>query len=296
MPLLSLGSLSFPTPAPPLRPYSSLGPPLSQRTLLLQGPSSPSFQEGTAGKPLQKAGAAEATMLAVQARYLLAAFLPKASISCLRHSIPSICSWAESSGPRGGRVATRADSDDLLWGITEGAGPRVRGCFSPRGPLASSPVPDPCGENGKQCQRQRRKWEIPRLNVMKLEVQELVFPAPVSFVLWAPTPSYAQHHHHLARTPLHPFISRLLTPTPVGATHRSFWEAALLKSLLFQQGLQGQEAVRRCARRGGMMGAHRAAGVTCGDSASVQTPLTLACCVGAGSRGWVLEQRKSTEQ
>lgn len=77
-----------------------------------------------------------------QSQYLLAAFLPKASISCLRHSIPSICSWAESSGPRVGNVATRADSDDLLWGITGGAGPPVRVCFSPRGPLASSPAPE----------------------------------------------------------------------------------------------------------------------------------------------------------
>lgn len=83
-----------------------------------------------------------------QTQYLLAAFLPKASISCLRHSSPSICSWAESSGPRVGKVATRADSDDLLWGITGGVGPRVRACFSPRGPLASSPTPDPCEDSG----------------------------------------------------------------------------------------------------------------------------------------------------
>ena len=119
-------------------------------------------------------------MLCGQGQYLLAAFLPKASISCLRHSIPSICSWAESSGPRGGKVATRAGSDDLLWGITGGAGPRVRVCFSPRGPLASSPVPDPCGQNGQQCQCQRTRWEISSPNVMKLEVQELVFLPPVS--------------------------------------------------------------------------------------------------------------------
>ena len=82
-----------------------------------------------------------------QPRYLLAAFLPKASISCLRHSIPSICSWAESSGPRGGKVATRADSDDLLWGMIGGAEPCVRVCLSSCGPLASSPVLGPCGEN-----------------------------------------------------------------------------------------------------------------------------------------------------
>lgn len=82
-----------------------------------------------------------------QTRYLLAAFLPKASISCLRHSIPSICSWAESSGPRVGKVATRADSDDLLWGIIGGAEPCVQACLSPCGLLASSPAPGPCGEN-----------------------------------------------------------------------------------------------------------------------------------------------------
>lgn len=87
-------------------------------------------------------------MLCGQTQYLLAAFLPKASISCLRHSSPSICSWAESSGPLVGKVATRADSDDLLWGITGGVGPRVRACFSPRGPLASSPAPDPCEDSG----------------------------------------------------------------------------------------------------------------------------------------------------
>lgn len=95
----------------------------------------------------------EATALR-STRYLLAAFLPKASISCLRHSIPSICSWAESSGPREGKVATRADSDDRLWGRTGGAEPCFRVCLSPWGPLVSSPGPDACGEKSL-CQRMR---------------------------------------------------------------------------------------------------------------------------------------------
>lgn len=43
------------------------------------------------------------------------------------------------------------------------------------------------------------------------------------------------------------------------------------------------------------MGVHRAAGLTCGVSASAQTPLTLACWVDAGSRGWVLEQQEVTQ-
>lgn len=149
-----------------------------------------------------------------QGQYLLAAFLPKASISCLRHSIPSICSWAESSGPRGGKVATRAGSDDLLWGITGGAGPRIRVCFSPRGPLASSPVPDPCGENGQWCQCQRMRWEKPSLNVMKLEVQGLVF-SPLGF-LWAPGFSYPQDPHRQ--------LTSLFVPSSPSYQHPHLWE------------------------------------------------------------------------
>lgn len=40
-------------------------------------------------------------------------------------------------------MAAWADSVDLLWGIAGGAGPRVRVCLSPRGPLASFPGPGP---------------------------------------------------------------------------------------------------------------------------------------------------------
>lgn len=42
------------------------------------------------------------------------------------------------------------------------------------------------------------------------------------------------------------------------------------------------------------MGVLGAAGVTWGDSASVQTPFTLAGCEDAGRRGWALEWHKGT--
>lgn len=44
-----------------------------------------------------------------------------------------------------------------------------------------------------------------------------------------------------------------------------------------------------------LTGAQGTVGVTCGDSASVQTPLMLAGCVDAGSRGWVLEWQEVTQ-
>lgn len=129
------------------------------------------------------------------------------------------------------------------------------------------------------------RWQLPSLGVMKLEVQELVLPPPrfpLSLCLLlsphVPTtlplcPSRYQH----------PYLQEELT-SPSGKLPCS--------SLLFQQELQ---AVEGCARGSNIgMGAHGAAGVTCGDSASVQTPLMLAGCVDAGSRGWVLEWQKVT--
>lgn len=145
MPLLPLGPLSL---HPPEAPLCSGVLPLSQTTPLLQGTLPPLSRKRFQASLFRRQGLETPQALYGQIRYLLAAFLPKASISCLRHSIPSICSWAESSGPRGGMVATRADSDDLLWCMTGGAEPCGWECLSPCGPLASSPAPDSCGENG----------------------------------------------------------------------------------------------------------------------------------------------------
>lgn len=55
-------------------------------------------------------------------RHLFAAFLPCDSISCFRHSTPSICSGAEGSGVRRGSVADWLGSGPRDGGLERGFG------------------------------------------------------------------------------------------------------------------------------------------------------------------------------